>query len=47
MGVGPQFFLAEARGQFRNREEGKRVPLEAVARELVMTEPTKKTKCVL
>jgi hypothetical protein len=39
--------VAEARGQFGTPEEGELLPLEAVARVLVMRQQTKKTQCVL
>jgi hypothetical protein len=40
--------VAEARGQFRNPEEGERPPLEAVTRQrLVKTQQTEKTQYVL
>jgi hypothetical protein len=35
--------VAEAREQFGNPEEGKRLPLEAVTRKLVKTQQTEKT----
>jgi hypothetical protein len=41
-----RIFVAEARGQFGNPEEGD-LPLEAVTRGLVKTELTEMNKCVL
>jgi hypothetical protein len=36
--------MAEARGHFGNPEDGSQLPLETVARELVKTRLTEKTK---
>lgn len=37
--------MSEAWGQFGNPEEGVRLPLEAVTRELVKTQLTERIKC--
>jgi hypothetical protein len=39
--------VVEAQEQFGNPEEWDRLPLEAITRELVKTQLTEKTKCVL
>jgi hypothetical protein len=39
--------MAEAQGQFGNPEEGEHLPFETVTGELVKTQLTGKTKCML
>jgi hypothetical protein len=39
--------VAETRGQFGNPEEGKPLPMEAVARRVIEAKLTGKTKCML